>query len=70
MRIKTLHRILTPSGSIRLVQREASKPFVVIIDVPHQYVRFEAYTQFAEAAAWFSSLSDQMKLPASNQAAS
>jgi len=27
MRIKTLHRIVTAGGSVRLVQREASKPF-------------------------------------------
>jgi hypothetical protein len=68
MRIKTLHRTQTASASIRLVQREASKPFVVIIDVPHQHVTFEAYTQFAEAAACFSSLSGQMKPLPSKQA--
>ena len=70
MRIKTLHRAVTAAGSIRLVQREASKPFVVIIVVPHQPVAFQAYSQLAKAAACFSSLSSQMKLPLSNQAAS
>jgi hypothetical protein len=38
--------------------------------VPHQHVAFDAYTQFAEAAACFSSLSGQMKPLPSNQAAS
>jgi hypothetical protein len=70
MRIKTLHRAVTTAGSVCLVQREARKPFVVIIDVPHQHVAFDAYTQFAEAAASFSSLSGQMKRLPSNQAVS
>ena len=70
MRIKTLHRIVTAGGSVRLVQREASKPFVVIIDVSHQHVAFDAYMQFAEAAACFSALSGQMKPLPSNQALS
>jgi hypothetical protein len=66
MRIKTLRRIVTATGSVRLVQRETSKPFVVINDVPHRHVVFDAYTQFAEAAARFSSLSGQTR-PLSDQ---
>lgn len=69
MAIKTLRRALIAGGSIRLVQRNASKPFVVIVDVPAQHVTFETYAHFTEAAASFSSLCGRMKLPSSTQAA-
>lgn len=60
MKIKTLRRVLTASGKVRLVQRETSEPFVVIIDGPRQ-VTFRAYTQLRDAAACVSSLSGQMQ---------
>jgi hypothetical protein len=60
MKIKTLRRALTASGKIRLVQRETSEPFVVIVDGPRQ-VTFRSYTQFTDAAACFSSLSGQIQ---------
>ena len=61
MPIKTLRRALSTTGTIRLVQRQASKPFVVIVDVPRQHVAFQAYVQFTDAAACFSALSGQLK---------
>lgn len=58
--IKTLHRTKTDRGSVRLIERNSTHPYVVILDVAGEHVGFDTFTNYAGAIATFTTLSSKL----------
>lgn len=62
MTFKTLNHFAGQAGVVRLVRRENTKPYIIILDVAN-HCAIEFYSQLQPALATYSALVNKMQEP-------